>query len=142
MVVQTAVMKSRRIALSLGCAAGSSNKNANKVQGKMTFSHPPQSLRAPSCGLPFPAEKTGKAFPYNDQHHHKQGKWHHLSYTLAAGNSSSIRASTPAGEWHGWNYYYLPPSYQQVVPFALLVVVLVIIPKGLAGLFSRKWRAA
>ncbi|HEU4415664.1 MAG TPA: branched-chain amino acid ABC transporter permease [Candidatus Angelobacter sp.] len=44
--------------------------------------------------------------------------------------------------WHGWNYYYLPPSYQQVVPFALLVVVLVIMPKGLAGLFNRKWKAA
>jgi branched-chain amino acid transport system permease protein len=44
--------------------------------------------------------------------------------------------------WHGWNFYYLPPSYQPVVPFALLVVVLVILPKGLSSLFSLKWRAA
>ncbi len=44
--------------------------------------------------------------------------------------------------WHGWNFYYLPPSYQPVVPFALLVVVLVILPKGLASLFSLKWRTA
>jgi len=43
---------------------------------------------------------------------------------------------------HGWNFYYLPPSYQPVVPFALLVVVLVILPKGLASLFTRKWKAA
>src|SRR6185503_12596417 len=28
--------------------------------------------------------------------------------------------------WHGWQFYYLPPSYQPVIPFALLVVVLVI----------------
>src|SRR5689334_10602177 len=36
--------------------------------------------------------------------------------------------------WHKWSFYYLPPSYQPVVPFALLVLVLVIMPKGLAGL--------
>jgi branched-chain amino acid transport system permease protein len=44
--------------------------------------------------------------------------------------------------WHKWSFYYLPPSYQPVVPFALLVLVLVIMPKGLAGLFNRKWKAA
>jgi branched-chain amino acid transport system permease protein len=44
--------------------------------------------------------------------------------------------------WHGWKWFYLPPSYQPVVPFALLVVVLVIMPKGLAGLFNRKWKTA
>lgn len=44
--------------------------------------------------------------------------------------------------WHGWNFYYLPPSYQPVVPFALLVVVLVFLPKGLSSLFSLKWRTA
>jgi branched-subunit amino acid ABC-type transport system permease component len=43
---------------------------------------------------------------------------------------------------HGWKFVNLPPSYQPVVPFALLVVVLVIMPKGLAGLFSRKWKTA
>src|SRR6476659_1518624 len=44
--------------------------------------------------------------------------------------------------WHGWSFHYLPPSYQQVIPFALLVVVLLILPKGLSSLFSRKWKAA
>lgn len=44
--------------------------------------------------------------------------------------------------WHRWNFYYLPPSYQQVIPFALLVLVLVILPKGLASLFTRKWKTA
>jgi branched-chain amino acid transport system permease protein len=44
--------------------------------------------------------------------------------------------------WHGWQFYYLPPSYQPVIPFALLVVVLVIMPKGLAGFLGRKWKAA
>jgi branched-chain amino acid transport system permease protein len=44
--------------------------------------------------------------------------------------------------WHGWHTSYLPPSYQPVIPFALLVLVLVIMPKGLAGLFNRKWKAA
>jgi branched-chain amino acid transport system permease protein len=43
---------------------------------------------------------------------------------------------------HGWKTYYLPPSYQPVIPFALLVVVLVIMPKGLAGMFNRKWKTA
>src|SRR5713226_1442928 len=44
--------------------------------------------------------------------------------------------------WHGWSFRYLPPSYQQVIPFALLVVVLLILPKGLSSLFNRKWKAA
>jgi len=44
--------------------------------------------------------------------------------------------------WHGWKMYHLPPSYQPVVPFALLVLVLVIMPKGLASLFNRKWKTA
>jgi branched-subunit amino acid ABC-type transport system permease component len=44
--------------------------------------------------------------------------------------------------WHKWNFFYLPPSFQPVVPFALLVVVLVIMPNGLASLFNRKWKAA
>jgi branched-chain amino acid transport system permease protein len=44
--------------------------------------------------------------------------------------------------WHGWSFHYLPPSYQQVIPFALLVVVLLILPKGLSSLFNRKWKAA
>jgi hypothetical protein len=29
-----------------------------------------------------------------------------------------------------------------VIPFALLVVVLLILPKGLSSLFNRKWKAA
>jgi branched-chain amino acid transport system permease protein len=44
--------------------------------------------------------------------------------------------------WHGWKTYYLPPSYQPVVPFILLVVVLVLMPKGLVSLFQRKWKTA
>src|SRR5438270_5488154 len=43
--------------------------------------------------------------------------------------------------WRGWKTYYLPPSYQPVVPFILLVVVLVLMPKGLVSLFQRKWKA-
>jgi branched-chain amino acid transport system permease protein len=44
--------------------------------------------------------------------------------------------------WHGWNYYYLPASYQPAVSFVLLVVVLLVLPKGFAGLFEKKWRVA
>jgi branched-chain amino acid transport system permease protein len=43
---------------------------------------------------------------------------------------------------HGWQLRYLPPSYQPVIPFVLLVVVLVVMPKGLASLFNRKWKTA
>lgn len=43
---------------------------------------------------------------------------------------------------HGWTTRYLPPSYQPVIPFALLVVVLVIMPKGLVSLFNRKRKIA
>jgi branched-chain amino acid transport system permease protein len=43
---------------------------------------------------------------------------------------------------HGWQFYYLPASYQPVIPFALLVVALVILPKGLVSLFNRKWKLA
>jgi branched-chain amino acid transport system permease protein len=42
--------------------------------------------------------------------------------------------------WHGWNYSYLPASYQPAVSFVLLVVVLLVLPKGIAGLFEKKWR--
>ena len=35
-----------------------------------------------------------------------------------------------------------PASYQPAISFALLVVVLLVMPKGLASLFNRKWRAA
>lgn len=44
--------------------------------------------------------------------------------------------------WHGWNYYYLPASLQPAVSFVLLVVVLLVLPKGFAGLFEKKWRVA
>ena len=36
----------------------------------------------------------------------------------------------------------VPASYQPAISFALLVVVLLVMPKGLASLFNRKWRAA
>lgn len=36
----------------------------------------------------------------------------------------------------------VPASYQPAISFALLVVVLVVLPKGLASLFNRKWRTA
>lgn len=36
----------------------------------------------------------------------------------------------------------LPASYQPAISFALLVVVLLVLPKGIAGLLERKWRAA
>ena len=42
--------------------------------------------------------------------------------------------------WGRWFIYYLPDSVQPAVSFALLVVVLLILPKGLASLFSRKRR--
>lgn len=36
----------------------------------------------------------------------------------------------------------LPASYQPAISFALLVVVLLVLPKGIAGLLERKWRVA
>ena len=36
----------------------------------------------------------------------------------------------------------VPASYQPAISFALLVVVLVIMPKGIAGLLQKKWRLA
>jgi len=36
----------------------------------------------------------------------------------------------------------VPASYQPAISFALLVVVLLVMPKGLASLFNRKWRTA
>jgi branched-chain amino acid transport system permease protein len=44
--------------------------------------------------------------------------------------------------WHGWNYSYLPASYQPAVSFVLLVVVLLVLPKGFAGLLEKRWRVA
>jgi branched-chain amino acid transport system permease protein len=43
---------------------------------------------------------------------------------------------------HGWTSVYLPASYQPVVSFVLLVVALLVLPKGVAGLLEKKWRAA
>ncbi|HEY2167989.1 MAG TPA: branched-chain amino acid ABC transporter permease, partial [Candidatus Angelobacter sp.] len=60
---------------------------------------------------------------------------------LALLETFSINVPLPV-YWHGWSFHYLPPSYQQVIPFALLVVVLLILPKGLSSLFNRKWKAA
>jgi len=36
----------------------------------------------------------------------------------------------------------LPASYQPAISFALLVIVLLILPKGLTSLFNKKWKAA
>ena len=36
----------------------------------------------------------------------------------------------------------VPASYQPAISFALLVVALLVLPKGLAGLFEKKWRTA
>jgi branched-chain amino acid transport system permease protein len=44
--------------------------------------------------------------------------------------------------WHGWQFSYLPASYQPIVPFILLVVVLLVLPKGIGGLLEKKWRVA
>lgn len=43
---------------------------------------------------------------------------------------------------HGWTSVYLPASYQPAVSFVLLVVALLVLPKGIAGLLERKWRTA
>ena len=37
---------------------------------------------------------------------------------------------------------FVPASYQLAISFALLVVVLLFLPKGIAGLLEKKWRAA
>ncbi len=42
----------------------------------------------------------------------------------------------------GWTTVYLPASYQPVISFSLLVVALLVLPKGIAGLLEKKWRAA
>ncbi|HYL91714.1 MAG TPA: branched-chain amino acid ABC transporter permease [Alphaproteobacteria bacterium] len=44
--------------------------------------------------------------------------------------------------WHGWQSHYLPASYQPIVPFLLLVVVLLVLPKGIGGLLEKKWRVS
>jgi branched-chain amino acid transport system permease protein len=36
----------------------------------------------------------------------------------------------------------VPASYQPAISFALLVVVLLVLPRGVAGLFEKKWRVA
>jgi branched-chain amino acid transport system permease protein len=37
---------------------------------------------------------------------------------------------------------YIPAGYQPAISFALLVLVLILMPKGIAGLLGRKWRVA
>jgi branched-chain amino acid transport system permease protein len=37
---------------------------------------------------------------------------------------------------------YVPASYQPAISYALLVVVLLVLPKGVAGLLEKKWRVA
>lgn len=58
---------------------------------------------------------------------------------LAVLETFSINVPLP-WYWHGWNYSYLPASYQPAVSFVLLVVVLLVLPKGIAGLLEKKWR--
>ena len=60
---------------------------------------------------------------------------------LALLETFSINVPLPV-YWHGWQWLYLPASYQPVVPFVLLVVCLLLLPKGIAGLFEKKWRVA
>jgi len=38
----------------------------------------------------------------------------------------------------GWSWVYLPASYQPAVAYALLVVVLLILPGGIAGLLKKR----
>src|SRR6516162_450114 len=44
--------------------------------------------------------------------------------------------------WHGWFLYHVSDSLQPAVSFALLVVVLLVMPRGIAGLFAQKRRLA
>jgi branched-chain amino acid transport system permease protein len=44
--------------------------------------------------------------------------------------------------WHGWFFYQVSDSLQPAVSFGLLVVVLLVMPKGIAGLFAQKRRLA
>jgi branched-chain amino acid transport system permease protein len=44
--------------------------------------------------------------------------------------------------WHGWFFYHVSDSLQPAVSFALLVVVLLVMPKGIAGMFAQKRRLA
>ena len=44
--------------------------------------------------------------------------------------------------WHGWFLYYLPESMKPAISFALLVLALLVLPRGVAGLFEKKWRTA
>jgi branched-chain amino acid transport system permease protein len=37
---------------------------------------------------------------------------------------------------------YVPAGYQPAISFGLLVVVLLVLPKGIGGLMERKWRPA
>jgi branched-chain amino acid transport system permease protein len=60
---------------------------------------------------------------------------------LALLETFSINVPLPL-YWHGWKFVYLPSSYQPAVSFVLLVVALLVLPKGIAGLLERKWRVA
>ncbi len=61
---------------------------------------------------------------------------------LAVFEIFSIRVPVPWYSHGAWASYYLPASYQPAMSFALLVVVLLLLPKGVAGLLERKWKAA
>jgi branched-subunit amino acid ABC-type transport system permease component len=37
---------------------------------------------------------------------------------------------------------YVPAGYQPAISFGLLVVVLLVLPKGIGALLERKWRLA
>src|SRR5215467_1163673 len=44
--------------------------------------------------------------------------------------------------WHGWFVYHVSDSVQPAVSFGLLVVVLLVMPKGISGMFAQKRRLA
>lgn len=41
-----------------------------------------------------------------------------------------------------FSIFWVPASYQPAISYALLVVVLLVLPKGVAGLLEKKWRVA
>ena len=61
---------------------------------------------------------------------------------LALLETFSINLPFPWYSNGAWTQVYLPASYQPAVSFALLVLVLIVMPKGISGLLQKKWRVA
>jgi branched-chain amino acid transport system permease protein len=57
---------------------------------------------------------------------------------LAFVETFSINVPLPWHSREGWSWVYLPASYQPAVAYALLVVVLLILPGGIAGLLKKR----